>query len=276
MTKEKRKADEAALLTWLSTWRQYVENIVVNDDADLAEICHQDMLVKAHLPRLTKLVQDDAFIKLLAKSHDQLSKKVGEEPARSAVRRFLTTACWVCKPGFPATNDKAILKQDSGDLKRDWLYLYEASIKLAKQIERLSPALGPDSYTYLEARLQAGNPLGYIYKRKNSWPSALPQQPARRLSELLRCYASDIQEEAALLGIAMESRRQIGGAQADLHLALDEMARASILISAEVPSKPNFALVNSVIVALLDPPNGFDSSTARKRFMASKRRKTRA
>ena len=185
-------------------------------------------------------------------------------------------ACWICglKLNRADTNTKAA----PGDLKKDWLNLNRAAIRLAKQIEALTSSDGSDSQPYLEARLQAGNPVGYIFKRKNSWQSALPRQstqpPIRRLSELLRCFASDVEEEAALLGIVIETRRQKGGAQAGLHFAMDGLASASVTLSAAVPPQPNFALVNSAIAALLGPADGFDSGTVRRRYKAAQRRKT--
>lgn len=273
MTKPKTK-DDALFRQWLSAWSQSIHQLEVIESADIE---YQDIVIKGNMPNLTALLNDDAFTNLLAKAYRRLHDKAGGGPAQSAIRQFLMNACWLCKPRLNLVGDKNDnAKPGPGDLKKDWLNLTKASIKLAKQIEDLSPSFGPDSQPYLEARLQAGNPVGYIFNRKNPWQSALPQQPTRRLSELLRCFASDIAEEAVLTGIAVDAHRQKGGAQTELHFAMDGLTSASIALSVTVPAQPNFAIVNSVIATLLAPSRGFDSSTVRRRYMAIKQRKTRA
>jgi hypothetical protein len=275
--KNSKPKDDTSFRRWLSAWYQSIHELEVTEGADSAAVDYQDIVIKGNLPRLTALLQDEAFPNLLARAYGPLRDKVHNTPAQWAVREFLMNACWICRPSLNSVPDK---KDNStptpGDLKKDWLNLNKASVKLAKQIEALSPSFGPDSSTYLEARLQAGNPVGYIFNRKHSRHNAIPQQPTRRLSELLRCFASDIEEEAALLGIQIEGHRQKGGAQAGLHFAMDSLTSASLSLSAVVPAKPNFALVNRVIELLLDPVDGFDSSTARRRYLAAVRRKTRA
>lgn len=270
------KQNGAIFKAWLSAWHRSIQNLNLLEGADPASIDHQDFLVKCNLPRLTALLDDEPFIDLLAKAHQQLGEKLGDDDAKNAIRTFIMNACWICKPSLSQSGGK---KHDTiaapGDLKKDLLNLNKACIKLAKQIEVLPSHYSPDSQTYLEARLRAGNPIGYILKRKNVWRSALPPSPDRRLSELLRCFADDINEEAALQAIAIDGRRQKGGAQAGLHLAMDGLTSASMSLSDEQPRKPNFSLVNRAIATLLDPPNSFDPSTARRRFMAAQKRKTR-
>lgn len=274
--KTQPKQNDAALTKWLSAWCQFIQDLELIEGADLTAIDYQDILVKANLPRLNALLQDDKFIDLLTKAYAQLRDKVGDGAAQHATRQFLTDTCWLCRPSLNLTSDKRDTTKDPrGDLKKDLLKLNRDSIKLAKLIKSLSSSYGLDSLSYLEERLQAGNPLGFIFNRKNSWQNALPAPSFRRLSELLRCFADDINEEAALLGIAIDARRQHGGAQAGLHFAMDGLTTASIRLSAEDPREPNFALVNRAIVTLLDPSNSFDSATVRRRFVTAQKRKTR-
>lgn len=276
MTKPKKK-DDAAFRQWLSAWSQSIHKLQVVAGVQNTDVDYQDIVIRGNMPRLTTLLKDTVFTNLLAKTYGQLNAKVGNVGAQTAIRQFLINACWICKPGLnPVGGKNKYLKAAPGDLKKEWLDLHKASLKLAKQIEALSPSFGPDSQIYLEARLQAGNPVGYIYKRKAPYQSALPRQPTRRLSELLRCFASDIQEEAALISIEIETHRQKGGAQSGLHFAMDALASASIVLSVDVPAKPNFAIVNSVIATLLGPPLGFDSGTVKRRYSVAEKRKTRA
>ena len=262
-------------MTWLDTWRHYIQNLEIADGADLTDIDYQDILVKGNMIRLDALLGDPTFVDLLAKAYDKLGVKVGHNSAQFAVREFLMNACWICKPSLNrAHNRRATSKAAPGDLKKDWLNLNRASIKLAKQIEALTTSRGSDSQPYLEERLQAGNPVGYILKRNKSGQSTKPPLPIRRLSELLRCFADDVNEEAVLLDIAIGARRQKGGAQVGLHFAMDALANESVALSAAVPPQPNYALVNRAIAALLDPPQGIDPGTVRRRFKAAQRRKT--
>ncbi len=277
MTKRTKNNDESLLL-WLSTWRQFIQNLEITEDTDLTDIDHQDIVVRGNLPRLIALLADKDFTGKLTKAYGPIHDKVGGPQAQETIRQFLMDACWLCQPRLNAAQKKTknMGAADPGDAKKSMLALNKAALKLAQQIQDHSPsAIGPDSCTYLEERLQAGNPIGYIFKRKNSWQSALPQQPTRRLTELLRCFASDIEEEAALLSISIEGHRQKSGSQAGLHFAMDALAQASIALSTKTPAQPNFAIVNSVIATLLDPPNGFDSSTVRRRYLANQKRKTR-
>jgi hypothetical protein len=276
MTKPKT-TDGPSFRPWIYAWSKYIQALEVVEGSDLDEVDHQDLVAKANLPRLTALLKDERFFKLLEKTYCQLHAKVGESTAQRAVRQFVMNACWICQPRLNligCIKDNAT--PDPGGLKRDWERLAVASIKLAKQIEDLSPRFGPDSYEYLEERIQAGNPVGFVLERKNAWRNALPQHPTRRLSELLRCFASDILEEAALLNLAIADNRQKGGKQAGLHFAMDALTTASIVLSVVDPPKPNFVIVNSVIATLLDPSDGFDPSTVRLRYMTAQRRKTRA
>lgn len=276
MKKPKTKGD-ATFRRWLSAWSQSIQRLEVLEGTDPTNIAYQDLVVKGNMLCLNALLKDDVFTSLLATAYDQLSDKFGDDSAQSATRDFLMNACWICKPSLSSVGDtNGNTKPAPGDLKKEWLNLSKASIKLAKQIETLSPSFGPDSEPYLEARLKAGNPVGYIFNRKNPWRNAVRQPSTRRLSELLRCFAIDIEEEAALLGIAIGAHRQKGGAQAGLHFAMDALTGATIALSIDVPAQPNFALANRVITTLLTPSGGLDSSTIRRRYLAAKKRKTRA
>ena len=263
-------------MEWLSTWHQYIRDLDVSEDLDLTETDYRDSLARANLPHLTSLLKNDAVIELLTEAYIALQATMCWAKARAIIRNFIVDACWICKV---TENGQApsMLKHtlDRGDQKKDLLNLSKAAAKLAKQITALAPStLGPDSYPYLEERLQAGNPVGHIFTRKKSWQSYASKQPVRRLSELLTCFASDVAEEAAMLGIAIEKKRQKGGRQAGLHFAMDSLTSASKSLSVEVSKPPNFALVNCILVTLIDPADGFDPSTARKRYSAAQRRKT--
>ena len=265
----------SSFMTWLETWRYYIQNLEITAGADLTDIDYQDILLKGNEIQLNALLGDPTFIDLLAKAYDKLGIKFGHTSAQFAVREFLMNACWICKPSLNrADSRRDNTKASPGDLKKEWLNLNRASIKLAKQIEALTTNHGADSQPYLEERLQAGNTVGYILKRKSSGQSTKPPLPIRRLSELLRCFADDVNEEAVLLDIAIDALRQKGGAQVGLHFAMDALANESVALSPAVPPQPNFALVNRAIATLLDPPQGFDPGTVRRRFKAAQRRKT--
>jgi hypothetical protein len=271
MTKMKTTGD-TVFRQWLFDWIESIRRIpnVVGIGNDFTG--YEDILASGNLPQLTVLLKDEALVDSLSKAFFQLRAKVGDEPAQRATTQFLINACWLCKSKPKAVNTI----QSPGDRKKDLLNLNKASIKLAKQIEALTSKAGPNSCTYLEERLQSANPVGYALKHTNTWQNAMPAQPTRRLSELLQCFADDIMEEAALLSIDIDAHRQKSGAHADLHSVMDALTAASTSISAADSPKPNFALVNRVIEAMLDPPGGLDPSTARRRFLATQKRKTDA
>lgn len=275
MMKIKAKTKDTALSMWLSGWCDSLKNLDAKSPEN--EKDHQDFLAKEHLLSLNMLLNEEVFVKLLAKSYERLLVKVDAARAKEAVKRFLINACWICNHSQkPDTDKKRISKQYLGDLKKDWVNLSNASIKLADQIKKLSPKNGPDSYSYLDARLNAGNQVGYIFNRKNAWGRVNNPHPDRLLSELLVCFASDILEEAALLDIAIGKKRQSGGAQSELHFAMDALTSASLNLAIDAPPKPDFALVNRVILILINPAEEVDPSTVRKRYRASRQRKSQA
>lgn len=277
MTKNTCKVS-ASSMQWLPAWQKSIQSLVVPDEPDLRLVDYRDILMKHNLPRLITLLKDVAVMDRLTKAYIPLQAKIGDDDAQAAIRQFLMNACWICKPRADAAGEKEPkCTPDRGDLKKDLLNLSKAAVKLAKQIQALSPSsAGPDSSRYQEARLDAGNPVGYILNRKNAWQSAVPQQPVRRLSELLRSFASDIAEEGALLQIAIDSNRQKSGGRASLHFAMDSLTTASLPLSTACLAEPDFPLVTKVIESLMCPNIGLDPATVSKRYLSVQKKKTRA
>lgn len=264
---------------WLASWRRDLSDLVVPADGELNDVDYLDLIMTHYLSSLDTLMVDATVMKALSSIYTKLHANTGEANAKYAIRRFISDSCWICAPSVNAVQHR---RQESApklsDLKTDLIALQKAALKIAVQIKRLPLHFaGGVSVEYLQGRMAAGNPVTFILSRKTAWNHPVPHESTPdSIGDLMRCFACDMEEEAALIQIAIDASRQKGGKLNSLHFAMVGLSDASLRLSTASPAMPQFALVTNVIDSLMHPLSGIDPTTVRKHYRAVQMRKTRS
>ena len=169
----------------------------------------------------------------LRKPYQKLLVRDSEYEAQEALKTFIADACWICNP---TVNARLEARRTSRSAHvAELTSLGKSCLKLANRIESLMP-ISALSMTYLQKRTASGNAKNFIAQRPQGWANSLESQETR-LPYLLKCFASEALEEAAVHQKAITSKRQTGGKLEKQYFAIDSLCSASKRLStAERPA----------------------------------------
>lgn len=270
-----KSAKRPPSMWWLRDWRNAIAAMKVAEADDVSQYHHRDVLMAQQLNRrdnfkpFDELLADPDVMGALSKPYQKLLLRDSEDVARDTLKQFIADACWTCNPtvNLRLTTGNVPRSTHVDDLKR----LSKSCSKLAANMKKLMPA-GATSLKYLTARMDAGNPPGFIQNRPTGWATAsLSKEPS--LPFLLQCFASDTLEQAGMIQSAIDAQRQTGGKLSAQHLAINLLCTASTRLSTAGRPAPLFNLVSHVIGVLMRiPPPPVD--TLRTRYRVAKKKKT--
>lgn len=269
-----RNAKRPTSMRWLNDWMRALRQIDPGQECDPGQHDNRELLMAHYVPSLEEILSDPDSMLALTNTYKKLLLRKPEDQAREAVRQFLTDACWLCAPALKTRMDDRKRKTaPRSENVTDLVALSKATLRLIKQIEKLMP-VGALSLAYLQGRMDANNPVGYMAHRPNGWTSALPADK-NSLPYLMQCFASDVLETALVRQSFIDVNRQSGGKISSLYFAIDALCMASMRLSTALRPLPNYSLISNIIGVLMKTQKP-DVSTLRKRCRSNNTRKTQS
>lgn len=231
-------------------------------------------LAVQHRERMLDLLRDLQVAECVDRSVQTAVQSCSPAVAVRRVAQLLVDACWVSQASSSPQWSPAIASS-SADSRTERFRELKAAAKAAQTLgKRLKSLMAPSlTANHLLSRLAAGNPTLFAHQRKG-WKTALPKTASPLASDLLEALASELAEEAALLGLSIEKNRQPGSSRKGINTLIDPLLQQSVQLGAKNHKGepvPDFDLIHAVVTSMHpnDPP---DITTAKKRW-ANRQRK---